>query len=108
VVQRIKNGPFLRRCNFDLLLLLPPSFFNILHALRTKGSTEPVEESEKLLLQTCISRTHETGGGLAGWAGGGTTRGTGAFFSAGADLDFALAAKARTKVRADVSDRESI
>jgi hypothetical protein len=52
VVQRIKNGPFLRRCNFDLLLLLPPSFFNILHALRTKGSTEPVEESEKLLLHT--------------------------------------------------------
>jgi hypothetical protein len=52
--------------------------------------------------------TYSTGGGLAGWAGGGTTRGTGAFFSAGAAFDFALAAKVRTNVRALTKERESI
>ena len=51
---------------------------------------------------------YETGGGFAGCAGGGMSRGTGAFFSAGADLDFALAANARTKERADAEERNSI
>ena len=51
---------------------------------------------------------YETGGGFAGCAGGGMSRGTGAFFSAGADFDLALAANARTKVRADAEERKNI
>ncbi len=36
------------------------------------------------------------------------TRGTGAFFSGGADFDFALEAKARRKLRSIAEERESI
>jgi hypothetical protein len=53
-------------------------------------------------------RAYETGGGFTGCAGGGITRGTGVFFSVGAALDLALAAKARANARAEMSDLESM